>query len=175
VMPITIFNTFVPTATQILGALSSVLVKAEAHAQANEIDPSVLLNARLFPDMYPLTAQVQIACDFAKGAAARLSGSDNPVFPEDEKSFAELRSRISKVPAFLNSIDAKKIEGSETRDITLNVGGVPTTFRGQPYLLGFVFPNMTFHAATAYAILRHNGVALSKSDFIGHVFDLEAG
>jgi uncharacterized protein len=169
------FNTFVPTATQVLRALSSVLDKDEAHALEHEIDPSVMLNARLFPDMYPLAAQVQIACDFAKGAAARLSGADNPVFPEDEKSFAELRSHIAKVLVFLSSIDAEKIEGAETRDITLKIGGTPTTFRGQPYVLGFVFPNMIFHAATAYAILRHNGVVLSKSDFIGHVFSLEVG
>jgi uncharacterized protein len=173
-MHITMFNTLLPTATQVLSALSNVLERAEAHAELHGIDPSVLLNARLFPDMYPLATQVQIACDFTKGAAARLSNTDNPVFLEDEKSFPELRGRISKTLGFMNSINEREFDGSEIRDITLKIGGVPTTFKGLPYLLGFVFPNMLFHATTAYAILRHNGVTLSKKDFIGNVFYLEA-
>ncbi len=158
-----------PMFAQILNALTKVLDKAEAHAASRKIDPAALLNARLYPDMFPLTSQVQFTCDFAKGAAARLSGAEVPVYEDNEKTFADLKARIAKTLALLRSIPQEKIDGSEGRDISMKFGGNPLKFKGQPYLVGFVIPNMLFHATAAYAILRHNGVELGKADFLGEV------
>ena len=166
-MQITMQDTLVPTANRMLGNLSGILDKAETFATARKIEPSVLLNSRLAPDMFALTRQVQIASDMIKGAAARLSGTEIPKFEDNETTFAELKARIAKTLAFVNSVDAAKYKGSEDRDITLQTRGGEVRFKGQPYLLHYVLPNVYFHITTAYAILRHNGVELGKTDFIG--------
>jgi hypothetical protein len=144
-----------------------ILEKAEQYAEEKKIDPSVLINARLAPDMYPLSRQVQIATDMAKGCAARLAGLEVPVYEDNETTFEELRARIAKTVAFIQSVDAERIDGSEERNITLKLRSREVSFAGQPYLLHFVLPNFYFHVTTAYAILRHNGLAIGKMDFIG--------
>ncbi len=168
-MSLTMSGASVPMFNQYLGALSKILDKAEAHALSRKIDPNALLQVRLFPDMFPLTSQVQFACDFAKGAVARLAGVAVPSYEDNEKSFAELRARIAKTLDFVNSIDASRINGSETRDVRLTFGGQPLTFKGEQYLFGFAIPSMIFHVTTAFAILRHNGVEIGKADFLGNV------
>ncbi|HEY0561800.1 MAG TPA: DUF1993 domain-containing protein [Methylophilus sp.] len=150
-----------------LNNLSNLLKKGEAYAIAKEVDPSVLLNARLFVDMYPLTRQVQIATDMSKGAAARLAGVEIPKYEDNETSFAELQARIAKTIAFLDSIEAEQLEGSETKPVTITIRKVDLTFTGLDYVLKWVMPNVYFHVTTSYNILRHNGVALGKSDFLG--------
>lgn len=166
-MTISMYQACVPPFLQTLDGLSNVLDKAEAFCVAKKIDPAVLINARLAPNMFPLGRQVQIACDFAKGASARLAGLDAPVYEDNEKTIAELKARIVKTVAFVKSIDASKIDGAEERDITLKIAGNPITFKGQFYLVNFAIPNYYFHLTTAYAILRHNGVDLGKGDFLG--------
>ncbi|HXF53438.1 MAG TPA: DUF1993 domain-containing protein [Hyphomicrobiaceae bacterium] len=168
-MPLSMYQASVPPFMQMLAALSGVLEKAETHADARKIEPAALLQDRLFPDMWPLVRQVQIACDFAKGVAARLAGIDPPVHEDTERTFAELRARIEKTLDFLRALNADQIDGSEGRDITIKLGGKPVTFKGQTYLLHFALPNFYFHCTTAYAILRHNGVELGKRDFVGKV------
>jgi uncharacterized protein len=168
-MPLSMYQASVPTFVQILTALSGVLDKAQAFAAAKKCDPGVLLAARLAPNMFALTQQVQIACDFAKGATARLAGTEVPSWPDHEKTFAELQQRIKKTTDFVQTFKASQIDGSEDRDVKLSVGGQPVTFKGQPYLIHFVLPNFYFHATTAYVILRHNGVELGKRDFVGAV------
>jgi hypothetical protein len=149
--------------------LTAILDKAEAYAADREIDPQVLLNWRLAPDMFPLTRQIQIAADFAKGTTARLAGKDVPKYTDDEKSFAELKARLAKTVKFVESIAAKEFDGSESRDITLTVGGQELRFKGEPYLVHFALPNFYFHAATAYDIIRRCGVEIGKRDFIGAI------
>lgn len=168
-MSLTMSGASVPMFNQYLGALSKIFDKAEAHALSRKIDLNALLQARLFPDMFPLTSQVQFACDFAKGAVARLAGVAVPSYEDNEKSFAELRARIAKTLDFLNSIEASRINGSETRDIRLSFGGQPLAFKGEAYLIGFALPSMIFHVTAAFAILRHNGVEIGKADFLGNV------
>jgi hypothetical protein len=168
-MTISMYQASVPVFIQQLQALSAVLDKAAAYASAKKIDPAVLLNARLFPDMFPLARQVQIACDFAKGVPARLAGVEVPAFEDNEKDFAELKARIERTSAFAKTLKPAQIDGSEDRDVTIKLGGNPVTFKGQPYLLNFALPNFYFHATAAYAILRHCGVELGKRDFIGQV------
>jgi hypothetical protein len=128
----------------------------------------VLLAARLYPDMFALTRQVQIACDTAKGAVARLAAVEVPKHEDTETTFAELQQRIARVVAFIESVAPAQIDGSEDRKITLTLRGQETVFTGLQYLMGFVLPNFYFHAATAYGILRHNGVELGKRDFLGN-------
>lgn len=166
-MHISMYETLVPTANKMLARLSTFLDKADAFAAARKIEASVLLNARLAPDMFPLTRQVQIATDIAKGAAARLSGSEMPKYDDKETTIVELKARIASVLAFINGIDAAKFGGSEERDIVLQTRAGERRFKGLGYLRDFVLPNVYFHTATAYAILRHNGVELGKNDFIG--------
>lgn len=149
-----------------LGTLSEILAKAEQHALAKKIEPAVLLQARLFPDMFPLRRQVQIAADFAKGATARLAGVDVPKYEDSEQTFEDLRARIAKTQDFIASFRPEQIDGSEDRDILLQIAGNDVNFKGQPYLLNFVLPNFYFHATTVYAFLRHNGVELGKRDFV---------
>ncbi|MGL4397847.1 MAG: DUF1993 domain-containing protein [Hyphomicrobium sp.] len=161
------YQASVPAFVQTLTQLSGLLDKAEAHAVARKIDPATLIQARLYPDMFPMSRQVQIACDFAKGASARLAGVDVPSWADTETTFAELKARIDKTLAFVRAFKAADIDGSEQRDISLKVGGEQMAFKGQAYLVHFVLPNFYFHAATAYAILRHNGVEIGKRDFIG--------
>jgi uncharacterized protein len=150
-----------------LNNLSHILKKGEEYAIAKNIEPSALLTARLFPDMYPLTRQVQIATDMSKGAAARLAGLDIPKFEDNETTFAELQARISKTIAFIESIEPVQLENSETREITITVRKMDLKFTGQAYLFAWVNPNVYFHVTTAYNILRHNGVELGKADFLG--------
>jgi len=168
-MSLTMSGASVPMFNQYLVALAHLLEKAEAHAQAGKIDPSALLQARLFPDMFPLTSQVQFACDFAKGAVARLAGVPVPSYEDNEKSFAELKARIAKTLDFVNSIEANRIDGSESRDIRMMFAGQPLAFKGEPYLIGFALPSFVFHVTTAFGILRHNGVNIGKADFLGNV------
>ncbi len=168
-MSITMYDASVPCFARILRALDGVLSKAEAHAAAKKIDPAVLLSARLFPDMFAFTRQVQISTDHAKGATARLAGLEVPKFEDNEQSFADLHARIAKTLAFIESVSAEQINGSETRDISLKAGPRELSFKGLGYLTGYAIPNLHFHAVTAYAILRHNGVELGKADFLGAI------
>jgi hypothetical protein len=161
------YRASVPVFVQQLNALSAVLDKAAEHARANGIDPGELVNARLAPDMFPLSRQVQIASDHAKGVAARLSGRDVPKYEDNEATFDELKARIAKTLAFVESVPQGEIDGSEGREIELTLGGQPRTFSGIGYLLHQALPNFYFHATTAYDILRHKGVPLGKRDFMG--------
>ena len=166
-MPLSMYQASVPVFVQMLTSLRVVLDKAEAHATAKKIDPGVLLNARLFPDMFPLTRQVQLTSDFAKGPTARLAGQEPPKWEDKEASFAELRARIDKTLEFVKSFKPAQIDGSEERDVTIPIGGNPTTFKGQRYLLSNALPNFYFHHAATYSILRHNGVEIGKRDYLG--------
>lgn len=168
-MALSMYQASIPVFTHVLNNLSAILHKAQAHATAKKIEPSVFLNARLYPDMFAFTRQVQIACDIAKGGAARLAGIDVPSIPDTETSFAELQERIKKTIDFVQSQTALKIDGSEKKTISLKVGGNEMSFEGQPYLLHFVLPNLYFHTAIAYSILRHNGVEIGKMDFLGSI------
>lgn len=167
-MTISMYTASIPRLANILKNLSQILTKAEAHAAARKIDPAALLTARLFPDMFPLTRQIQVACDTAKGAVARLAGMEVPKHEDTEQSFAELQQRIAKVIAFVESVPADRIDGSEERKIVLPLRGQEVGFNGLQYLLGFAMPNFYFHVVTAYDILRHNGVELGKRDFLGN-------
>ncbi|OGB26317.1 MAG: hypothetical protein A3I66_21410 [Burkholderiales bacterium RIFCSPLOWO2_02_FULL_57_36] len=166
-MTISMYSASVPVFKQILGSLSDLLDKAETHAVAKKIDPNALLQARLFPDMFPLTRQIMIAADFAKGACARLAGMEVPKYEDTEQSFAELRARIAKTVAFIDSLPRDQIDGSEERDITTSAGPNSKSFKGQTYLLQYALPQFFFHATTAYAILRHNGIEIGKKNFMG--------
>jgi hypothetical protein len=161
------YQASVPVFRQILGALSAILDKADAYAAERKIDPAVLLNTRLFPDMFPLMRQVQIACDQAKGCAARLAGVAVPSYEDNETSIAEIKARIAKTLAFAESFTPAQIDGTEERAVTIKLRSGELTFTGQDYLLKFVLPNFYFHATTAYDILRHCGVPLGKRDFLG--------
>ncbi len=161
------FQATVPPLARTLRNLSAILAKGAAHAEANKLDPSTLTGFRLYPDMYPLMRQVQIATDIAKGGVARLAGETPERFEDNETTFAELIARIDRTLALIERYTPAQIDGSEQREITLKTGGVERHFDGQRYLLHFVLPNVFFHATTAYAILRHNGVALGKMDFLG--------
>ncbi|HSQ03728.1 MAG TPA: DUF1993 family protein [Burkholderiales bacterium] len=168
-MTISMYQASIPVFRKMLENLSAILTKGEAHAEAHKIDPAVLLQARLYPDMFPLTKQVQIAGDFAKGAAARLAGMEVPRYEDNEASFEELRARIAKTLAFISTFKPQQIDGSEERSISLAIGGETLQFRGLAYLNHFVMPNFYFHVTTAYDILRHNGVEVGKRDFVGDI------
>ena len=161
------YSASVPMLKTLLGAMSKILDKAAAHATAKNIDPLVLTGDRLAPDMLPLTRQVMIATDQAKGGIARLAGIDIPVFEDTEKTFEELQARIAKTIAFIDSVPAASIDGSEGREIILKMRAGEMKFTGQNYLFQSVIPNFTFHCATFYNILRHNGVEIGKRDFLG--------
>jgi hypothetical protein len=163
------YQASVPVFVRGLTSLKGIMEKAASHAQAHKIEPSVLLNARLFPNMFPFTRQVQIAGDFAKGSAARLAGIEIPKYEDTETSFAELAARIEKTLAFITPIKPERIDGSENRAIEMTAGGQPLKFTGLTYLLNFALPNFYFHLTTAYGILRHSGVDLVKRDFIGPI------
>ena len=158
----------VPVFKQMLASLADVLSKAEAHAADRKIDPNAFLQARLFPDMFPLVRQVQIACDFAKSVPARLAGADVPAYEDTEQTFAELKARIAKTLEFIDGLDAAAFDGSENRQIVLRPG-TPKERRigGQAYLLNYGLPQFFFHVTTTYALLRHNGVEVGKKDFMG--------
>lgn len=160
----------IPTFEIGLNALSAVLDKAQAYAEAKRLDPAVLLGTRLFPDMFPLSRQVQSVCDQAKNAGARLSGIEPPKIEDNEKTIAELQARIAKTIAFLKTLDAAKIDGSADREITFPLGPQNKGhMRGSDYLNHFVLPNYYFHLTTAYDILRHCGVEIGKRDFMGNI------
>ena len=166
-MSLSMYQISVPVFVRMLGNLAEILKKAEAHAEAKKIDPSVLINARLAPDMHPLSRQIQIATDGAKGGAARLAGVEIPSFPDTETTFAELQARLDKTVAFLKGLSAEQIDGSEDRTITLKLGGSDVDFPGQVFLMNFVLPNLYFHITATYLILRHNGVEVGKMDYLG--------
>jgi uncharacterized protein len=163
-------NASIPVFEIGLSALSALLDKAEAYAEAKRIDPTVLLNARLFPDMFAFTRQVQSACDQAKNGGARLAGVDPPRYEDNEKTIAELRTRIAKTVAFVKTLDAERIDTAADREITFPLG--PNNqghMRGADYLNHFALPNFYFHLTTAYDILRHCGVEIGKRDFLGTI------
>jgi hypothetical protein len=166
-MTLSMYQASVPPLTRMLNQLAAILTKAEAYATQRKIEPAVLLNARLFPDMLPLTRQIQLTADFAKGGAARLAGVEVPKFPDEETSIAELQQRIRKTIDFVTGLRADQIDGSEGREIAFPIGDQTLSFTGQEYLLYFVLPNFYFHATTAYDILRHGGVDLGKRDYLG--------
>jgi len=167
-MIISMYQASVPRFVNILTNLSAILDKAQAHVEARKIDPTALTAYRLFPDMLPMTRQVQIACDSAKGAVARLAGVDIPKHEDTEQTFAALKARIAKTIEFVQSIKPAQLDGTEDKDITLTVGGKDTTFKGMQFLLGRALPNFYFHVTTAYNILRHNGVEIGKRDYLGN-------
>jgi hypothetical protein len=164
---ITTYDQLVTVFTQMLGALDKVLTKAEADAEARKIDPSVFTNGRLAPDMLPLTRQVQIMTDQAKGGASRLAGKEPPKWSDEEKTFADLHARVAKTIDHLKSFKPTDFDGAETRSIELKFPNATLNFTGKDYFLNFVVPNFYFHYTTAYAILRHNGVPIGKQDFLG--------
>jgi uncharacterized protein len=168
-MSLSMYQGSIPAFVQMLTNLSAILDKAEAHAANSKIDPEVLLKYRLAPDMLPFVRQIQIAADLAKGAAARLAGVEVPKHDDIEKTFADLKARLAKTAAFVQSFKPTEIDGSEDREINLTLGEHTMSFKGEPYLVHFVMPNFYFHCTTAYDILRHCGVELGKRDFIGTI------
>jgi hypothetical protein len=166
-MTFSMYSASVPVFKQILNSLAAIIDKAEAHAAAKKIEPAALLQARLFPDMFPFARQIQIAADFAKGAAARLAGAEVPKYEDDEQSFADLKERIAKTVAFIDSLPQDGIEASAQRDITTGSGDKAKQWKGQVYLMHYALPHFFFHSTTAYDILRHNGVEVGKKDFVG--------
>lgn len=168
-MALSVYQVSAPELARMLGNLKDIVQKAASHAVAKKIDANALLQARLYPDMYPLPKQVQLACDMAKGGAARLAGVAVPVHEDTEKTFAELEARLDKTIAFINSLQPAQFEGAEDRKIELTFPGITLNFTGLSYLNTFVLPNFYFHATTVYAILRHNGVELGKGDFLGKI------
>ncbi len=161
------FNSSVAVLVHFLKGLSAILKKAEGHCEMKKIDAEAILQARLFPDMYHLTRQVQLVTDFAKGMAARLAGIPVPSFADEEKTFADLQARIGKTVDFLSSLKAGQFADAAARTVTIKVGGQDMNFAGAQYLANYALPNFYFHLATAYNILRHNGIELGKKDFMG--------
>lgn len=168
-MTISMYQASVPAFVHTLNQLSAILDKAETYAAAKKIDSAVLVKARLYPDMFPLSKQIQIACDFCKGTPARLAGKEVPGWPDNEATLADLKARIAKTIEFAKTFKAADIDGSEERPISMKWGPDVLSFKGQPYLVHFALPNFYFHAGMAYAILRHSGVEIGKVDFIGSV------
>jgi hypothetical protein len=161
------YDASVPAFLQILGSLSKILTKAEAHCAAKNIAPEVLFGARLYPDMLPLSKQIQLVCDFAAKGCARLTHSEVPTTPDTEKTFEELRARLAKTIDYLKAFKPEQFEGADSREVTFPVGPASMTLKGQQFLNNFAFANFYFHAATAHGILRHNGVEIGKRDFLG--------
>jgi hypothetical protein len=166
-MPISMYQSSVPVFTRMLENLSALIDKAAAHAEARKIDPAVLVDSRLFPDMLPFKAQVFIACDMAKFGTGRLSGMEIPKNDDSETTLAQLKERIGKTLAYIATARPEQVDGTENKVLSIKVGGEPMEIEGQRYLLNFILPNMYFHIATAYDLLRHNGIELSKTDYIG--------
>jgi hypothetical protein len=166
-MAFTIYQASVPVFQRRLTALSAIIDKAAAFAEARKIDPVTLIHFRLYPDMFPFVRQVQTATDHAKGATARLAGLEVPRFADTEASFDELKARIAKTLQFIDAVEPGAMDGAEDREVTLTIGGKERTLKGSFYLLNHAMPNFYFHVTTAYAILRHNGVELGKNDFMG--------
>ncbi|TPG08252.1 DUF1993 domain-containing protein [Rhodanobacter glycinis] len=162
------YTSSIPVFRQMLGGLAAILAKAEAHATEKNIEPAALIQARLFPDMFPLARQVQIACDFARGVSARLAGAEVPKFDDDEQTFAQLRDLIARTIAFIDGLAPARFEGGAQREIVIRPGTPKERrFTGQAYLLSYGLPQFFFHVTTAYALLRHNGVEIGKRDYMG--------
>jgi hypothetical protein len=162
-----LYDEFAPPLCHALGSLSSVLAKAEAHAAARKTDEGAYLGARLFPDMFALTRQVQIACDQVRRGAARLTGQEPASVPDTEASFADLRARIASTLAVAKALTPAAMEGADKRTYTFKAGPKDVSFEGAAYIRYWILPNFYFHMATAYGILRHNGVEIGKADFLG--------
>jgi hypothetical protein len=166
-MPLSMYSASVPAFVQTLTGLSAILDKAAAHCAAKKIDPAALTSARLYPDMFTFVKQVQLTCDFAKNAIGRLTG-EAPKFPDDETTFDELKARIAKTVDYLKGVKAAEVDASADKEVTFPIGPQQTmTLPGAQYLVFVVTPNFYFHAATAYDILRHNGLEIGKRDFLG--------
>jgi hypothetical protein len=166
-MSCSLYQASIPAFQRTLTATTRILAKAQAHCAARKIDPRALLDARLFPDMFPFSRQVQLVTDFAKGGAARLAGVEVPRYEDVEATFAELEARLAKTLAFVESVDRAAVEAGAERKIMLSIAGAPTEFTGATMLTHYTLPNLYFHAATAYGILRHGGIELGKRDFMG--------
>ena len=166
-MSISMYQASVPRFVNILTNLTGILDKAQAHIDAKKIDVSALTTYRLFPDMLPMTTQVLIACDAAKGVVARLAGIEIPVYEDTEKTLAELKARIAKTVDFIQSVTPAQIDGTEDKDIVTKRGDKETHYKGMQFLLGHALPNFYFHVTTTYNILRHNGIEIGKRDFLG--------
>ncbi len=166
-MPMSLYQVTIPVFAKTLSNLKSVLAKAKAHALDHKIEESAFIDARLYPDMLPLSRQVQVATDLARGGAARLAGVEPPPYEDKEQSFDDLAARIQRTLDYMNGLDTKQFDNAETREITRPLRGEPHTFTGANYLLQFATPNVYFHTAMAYAILRHNGVPVGKADYLG--------
>jgi len=167
-MAISMYQASAPRFAHMLKSLSAILDKARAHCEARKIDPLALTSFRLYPDMFPLSRQVQIACDAAKGAVARLGGVENPRHEDTEKTFEELKARVERTLAFVRTVKPAQIDGSEDKEIVVKTPTRELRFTGVQFLQGFAMPNFYFHLTTTYAILRHNGVELGKTDFLGN-------
>ncbi len=167
-MTISMYQASVPRLVNALGNLSNILDKAQAHADAKKLDPAVLPGLRLFPDMLPLKSQVQIASDTAKGVVARLAGVEIPAYEDTETTLAELKARIAKTIAFVQTFTPAQIDGTEDKEIITRRGEKETRYTGMQFLLGHAIPNIYFHVTTAYNILRHNGVEIGKRDYLGN-------
>lgn len=168
-MKISMYQASVPVFIHMLKNLAAILQKGVAYAEVKKIEPTVLINSRLYPDMFALVRQIQIASDVAKGCGARLAGLEPPKFEDNETTFPELFARIDKTVAYLETLKPEQIDGSEQRTVTLQIRNRTMTFLGMPFLLNFALPNFYFHVTTAYDILRHCGVEIGKQDFIGTV------
>ena len=166
-MTISMYQASVPVFTRMLNNLAAILEKAAAHCEAKKIDPAVLINFRLYPDMFAFAKQVQIAVDAAKGGAARLAGVEPPAYEDNETTFAQLIERVKKTIEYVSAFKPDQIDGTEDREITLKRGDTVVKYRGQDFLLHRALPNLYFHITTAYDILRHNGVELGKRDYLG--------
>ena len=162
------YQASVPRFINILGNLSNILDKAQAHVEAKKIDATALTSYRLFPDMLPMKTQVQIACDTAKGVVARLAGLDIPVYEDSEITLADLKARVAKTVAFIKTVAPAQIDGTEDKDIVVKRGDKETHYKGMQFLLGHAIPNFYFHVTLTYGILRHNGVEIGKRDYLGN-------
>ena len=167
-MNISMYQASIPRFVNILSNLSAILDKAQAHVDAKKLDDAILTNYRLFPDMLPMSKQIQIACDTAKGVTARLAGVEIPAYEDNEKSLADLKARIAKTVAFIQTVTASQIDGTEEKEIVIKRGDKETRYGGMQFLLGHALPNFYFHVATTYNILRHNGVEIGKRDYLGN-------
>jgi hypothetical protein len=167
-MSISMYQASVPRFVNILGNLANILDKAQAHVDAKKLADATLTSYRLFPDMLPMSTQVQIACDTAKGVVARLAGMEIPIYDDNEKTLADLKARVVKTIAFIQSVTPEQIDGTEDKDIVTKRGEKETHYKGMQFLLGHAIPNFYFHITTAYNILRHNGVEIGKRDFLGN-------
>jgi hypothetical protein len=165
-LPLSLHEASIAVMIPKLRMLSTLLEKAVAHAEAEKIDPATLIEARLAPDMYPLSGQIQSASDAAKGCAARLSGQTPPSYPDTEKTFPELQERLAKTIAYLESVGPDQIDGREDATITIPSRNGDRTFTGRAYVLGLALPNFYFHVATTYDVLRHQGVQIGKRDYL---------